>query len=410
MTSSRDLRRPDAEDRHGRLRRAPAFGVCVAVFCLLIFASAAPSPLYRVYQQQWGFSAPILTAVFAIYSITLLITLLFLGSLSDHLGRRAVIFAALVVDAGGCVAFLAANSVGLLVLGRALQGIAVGSATAALGAALIDLQPQGSQFGAIAASAASTTGLAAGAIVTSLLVQYGPAPTQLIWWVLLGAFGVAAIAVLALPETSARRSGVLASLRPRIGVPRSARPAFLSALPSLVAMWSLGGFYLSLGPSLMAQLSGSDNLLWGGAALLLFNGAAGAAAVGLRAWATSLAVWAGSLLLLAGTSVSIAGLVTSSAVLFLLGVTAAGAGFGLAFLGEVRVLTGRARSGERAGIIAAIYIVAYLAVSIPAVAAGLATPHYGLHRTALVYSILATVLAAVAAADSAPRHGARQEV
>ena len=89
---------------------------------LLFFAAAAPSPLYGVYQAQWRFSATTLTAVFAAYALLLLATLLVFGSVSDYLGRRRVILAGLVMAAGACGLFLAADGVGLLFAARALHG------------------------------------------------------------------------------------------------------------------------------------------------------------------------------------------------------------------------------------------------------------------------------------------------
>ena len=154
---------------------------------LLFFAAAAPSPLYGVYQAQWRFSAITLTAVFAAYALLLLVTLLVFGSVSDYLGRRRVILAGLAMTAGACGLFLAAHGVGLLFAARALHGAAVGTASSALGAALIDLQPEGSGRAPVVTTAASLLGLAAGGLGTSALVQYGPAPTRLIWWLLLGA-------------------------------------------------------------------------------------------------------------------------------------------------------------------------------------------------------------------------------
>jgi predicted MFS family arabinose efflux permease len=85
----------------------------------------------------------------------------------------------------------------------------------------------------------------------------------------------------------------------------------------------------------------------------------------------------------------------SPAVLFL-GTAVAGLGFGSAFLGAYRATVARAASDERAGLITAIYIVSYLATGIPAVTGGIATSHFGLHKTALVYSVAVAVLAAAA--------------
>jgi MFS family permease len=64
---------------------------------------------------------------------------------SDYLGRLPVIVTALVFSAAGCALFLSAHRVGALYAARTLQGIATGLATGPIGAALIDLQPSGSQ-------------------------------------------------------------------------------------------------------------------------------------------------------------------------------------------------------------------------------------------------------------------------
>src|SRR5579863_4843556 len=138
-----------------------AFWLVAGVLCLLFCAAGAPSPLYGIYRAQLGFSATTLTAVFAIYALVLLATLLVFGSVSDYLGRRRVILAALVVTAGACAVFLAAHSVGLLFAARALQGVGVGTATGALGAALIDLQPGGGGLAPLVTTAAPLLGLGA---------------------------------------------------------------------------------------------------------------------------------------------------------------------------------------------------------------------------------------------------------
>lgn len=67
------------------------FWVLAGLFLMVFFQAATPSPLYRVYQAQFHFSAATLTAVFAVYVLVLLVTLMFFGSVSDYLGRRPVI-------------------------------------------------------------------------------------------------------------------------------------------------------------------------------------------------------------------------------------------------------------------------------------------------------------------------------
>ena len=201
----------EAQARRPTLPRAVSFWVSVAMMVLFMYAAAAPTPLYRVYQAKWGFSSATLTAVFAVYVLFLVVTLLTAGSLSDHIGRRPPIIAGIVVGAVACVLFLVANGVGLLFAARALQGIAVGVALNTLGAVLMDLRPK-SSLAPLLSSVSPNVGLATGALLTAILVQYGPAPTELVWYLLLAAFAAAFVLVLTMAESGARRPGALASL------------------------------------------------------------------------------------------------------------------------------------------------------------------------------------------------------
>lgn len=103
--------------RQAVLPRAAGFWLVAGVLFLLLFASGAASPLYGVYQAQWRFSSTTLTAVFGVYALVLLVTLLVFGSVSDYLGRRRVISVAMAAGAGACGLFLAAHGVGLLFAG-----------------------------------------------------------------------------------------------------------------------------------------------------------------------------------------------------------------------------------------------------------------------------------------------------
>jgi MFS family permease len=382
--------------RRGALPRTAGFWLVAGVLFLLLFVSGAASPLYDVYQAQWRFSATTLTAIFGVYVLAFLVTLLVFGSVSDYLGRRGVIEVALVLGAGACGLFLAAHGAGLLFAARALSGVSAGAATSA---ALVDLQPEGSGRAPVVTSAAILLGLGVGGLGTSALVQYAPAPTHLVWWLLLGACAAAAVAVPAIPETRPRRPGVLASLRPRVAVPRQARMTFAAALPGMIAAPALNGFYLSLGPALAAQVLGSPDLVWGGLVIFLVTGTGAAATVAFRRGLSGpAAMLTGCLTLVAGAVMTLAAIETTSAAAFLAGTAVAGAGSGTAFfLGAYRILTPLASPGQRASLISASWIVFYLAFSVPVLIAGVAVTHFGLHRTAVVYSAALAVLAAAAA-------------
>src|SRR3954464_4281725 len=196
--------------RRARLSRAGSFWAVAAIGLLAAATNAASSPLYRIYQVQFQFSATTLTLLFTVYVVILLLTLVFFGSASDYLGRRPVMLAGLALGAVACGLFLVAHGVGLLFAGRALQGVAVGLISGTASAALLDLRPE-SAVTPVVSSAAPTSGQALGALAASALAQYAPAPTHLVWWLLVAAFATAIVALLRMPEPGTARPGAVSS-------------------------------------------------------------------------------------------------------------------------------------------------------------------------------------------------------
>jgi MFS family permease len=392
---------PESSARRLGLGRAPAFWLLVATLALLLFASSAPSPLYIVYQQKWGFSAIVLTAVFAVYALGLLGALIITGSLSDHLGRRPTLLLALTIEIVGMLLFAEAQSVIWLFMARILQGVATGIATAAISAALIDLQPAHKpRLGALLAAAAPMGGLAAGALGSGLLVEYGPAPTRLVYWLLLAGFALAALLARAVPETVVRRPTWRQSLRPQVAVPASLRADFFATVPCLTATWALGGLILSLGPSLTAKVLHDSSHVAGGLSIFIMAGVSSAMSLVLRDTHARIAARGGLSALIVGVALALIALNDGSTGLFLLATGIAGLGFGPAFAGAFRAVTNRAPADQRAALVASVYVASYLAYSLPALAAGIAVTRYGLADTANVYGAALIALALLALALS----------
>src|SRR6202789_3556997 len=114
---------PTAASRR-RACPALAFAGVTLSFLGLFLAAGAPSPLFLLEQQKWGFPDWLLTIAFAIYAIALLATLLVAGSLSDYIGRRPVLIGALGVEAAAMLIFLFAPNIGWVIAARAVQDIA----------------------------------------------------------------------------------------------------------------------------------------------------------------------------------------------------------------------------------------------------------------------------------------------
>jgi MFS family permease len=381
-----------------RLSRPAAFWSVAALLVLVLAASGVPSPLYRVYQARFGFGSAVLTTIFGIYAIALLVALLVVGSLSDHVGRRPVLVVALVVQAGAMAMFLVADGVGWLLAARVVQGLSTGALTGTLGATLLDTQRADRPVGPLVNSAGPGLGLALGAVGAGVLVELLVHPTDWVFGVLTVVFLLTAAAVALLPEGSPRLPGAVASLRPRVQVPAPQRPGFLVALPCIAACWALGGLYLSLGPSLVAGVFGVGDHLVGSLVILAMNGMGAVGSVTTRSLPAERAMVSGALTFAAGVTGTVIALLTGSLALFFVAAVVSGFGFGSAFLGAVATATRGVAPGGRAGLLSAVFVVGYLAFSLPAIVAGIVAGHVGLAPTAEVYGAAVVLLALVAVA------------
>jgi MFS family permease len=370
-----------------------AYALVGGVIGLALFASGTPSPLYGVYRQLWGFSPAVLTLIYATYAFGVLTSLILAGRVSDEVGRRPVLLVALGTLGATTVLFMLADSVVWLFFARGLQGLATGAALGAASAALLDLHPRRDPAGVgLTNGIVSTGGLGLGVLVSATLVQLLPAPRVLPYVALLVLFAIAFAGVLAMPEPVEDRS------RPRLtpqrpGVPPAVRRPFFLAGLGVVSSWSIGGLFLSLGPELSATLFHTSNHLVSGVPVFVL---AGSGAIGQVVFGRS-APWAGaaagSVALAVGMLVIVLAASMDSSALLLVGGVVGGAGFGVAFLGALRTLSAAIPPEHRGSVMSAFYVVAYLAISLPAVVAGIVVTPLGLEST---FEIFGSVVAAIA--------------
>lgn len=380
-----------------RLTGTAAFAVVAAVIGLALAASAAPSPLYGVYQEQWQFSTITLTLVYAVYCIGVLGALLVAGSISDDVGRRPVIVTALSGLVLSTVLFALAESVTWLFVARALQGISTGVALGAAGAALIDLHPRAdARRVGLVNGTVSGAGMGLGSFIAAALVQYGPAPKVTPFVVLGVLFALALVATLLLPEPVRDRRRL--SLRIQIPrIPPSVRGPFTLSALAVLASWSIGGIYLSLGPRLAAEMLHTQNHMAGGIAIL---------ALTIPGVVTQL-IWheadphrlasIGAAVLGFGMALIVLSLSTHSAAFFVGASAITGAGWGVAFLGALRSLTVVIPPQHRAEVMSAFYVVAYASLAVPAIVAGVVVTHISIDDTFRIFGSLVVVLAAIVA-------------
>jgi predicted MFS family arabinose efflux permease len=370
-----------------------SFYLLASITLAFLAGSSVPTPLYPLYQSLWGLSPVMITVVFGVYALAVLAGLLVAGRLSDHIGRRPVLMAATLAQVVAMALFAIAASAAGLVLARIVQGLTTGAALSAVGAAMIDLNKS---RGTVANAVAPPFGSAAGGIVAGFFVQFLPAPTHLVYAALAAVFVAQAVGLKFVKEPIAPKPGAWSSLKPQFALPSAAREPLLLAVPVLIAVWSLGGLYASLGPTLVRGMLDSEAPLVGGLALFVLAASGGIAVLLLQNLEARKLMTLGSASLLGGVGLVVLALTQREVALFFLGTAVAGVGFGTGFQGAVRTVVSVAAPHERAGTLSIVFIVSYIALGVPAIIAGASVRHGNLLATAQVFGAVVMALAATA--------------
>jgi len=385
---------PASQVKSGQLFQICPLYLLASITVSYLASSSAPTPLYPIYQAEWGFSPVAIAFVFGVYAVAVLAALLVTGRLSDYIGRRPVLIVATAIQATTMILFAFADGLSALITARIIQGLSTGAAIAAVGAGMMDIDKA---RGAVANAVAPASGTALGGVLAGLMVHYLPAPTHLIYLLLAAIFVAQVIGVVLMSESMPPRAGALASLRPQFSLPPATRQPILVAAPVLIAVWALAGFYGSLAPALVRSSFGLDSSLLGGIALFVLAGSGGISVLLTQRLEPRTLMIYGATVLFAGVGLAVSSLSYHSATAFFLGTALAGSGFGTGFQGAIKTVVPLAAPQERGGVLSVIFVVSYLAMGLPAVIAGYFVARQGdLFLTAREFGAVVMVLAALA--------------
>ncbi|MEV7134208.1 MFS transporter [Arthrobacter sp. NPDC093128] len=386
---------PPARSR-ARLPRGLAFAGSAVTFISLYVGAGAPTPLLAFYQEQWHFPAAVLTLAFAVYAIGFLAAMLTVGSLSDHVGRRPVLIGALLVQLVSTLMFLVATDIGWVIAARVVQGLATGAATSAFTAALAELAPPNrKKLGSILGSVGMTAGLAVGALLAGFAIQFAPGANTIIFAVLTIVTILGIVVVAFSPESVTRTPGALLSLIPRASVPAAVRKEFAAAAPVIAAIWMLAGLSLGLAPTIVRHVFHLNSGLVNGLTGFIAPATAAVVAVAFARLDPRHGMTLGIYAAIAGTIGIVTAVLAGSLGLMLAGLVVGGVGFGAAFSGSLRLIMPLAGPQQRAGIVSAFYVVAYIAFGLPVIIAGQLAAPLGLMPTVVGYGGATIVLALI---------------
>lgn len=367
-----------------------AYPLLLVLSGVALGVSGLPAPLYGIYESNWHLSPLATTIVFAVYAVAALGAVLVSGKISDVVGRKPVLLGALVALLVGLGVFLIADSMAMLLLARTIHGAAVGSIVVAGAAALLDLRPDHGRRSGQLSGVAFNIGMTVAIFGSALLAQYAPHPLRTPYAVVAVICLVVGAGVLALREPhTARTRGPIRIARP--AVPKEIRSDFWFSALGAMASWSVLGVLLSLYPSLAAQQTHIDNLVFGGGVVGTTAFAAAVAQLAATRLPARYSAIIGDVGMAVSLLLTIPVLLTHQWQLVFVAAALLGATFGLGFGGSLRHLSDVVPAGRRGETMSAFYLLAYSAMAVPTLIAGWAATRWDL---AAVFPWFAATVAA----------------
>ncbi|VVE63398.1 hypothetical protein PCA31118_01254 [Pandoraea captiosa] len=368
---------------------------------LVTFCVNLQAPLVPHYAAASGHGAGAQALAFACYVGALVPALLLLAGLSDRVGRRLPLVAALLLGLVGTWLTLRWPTLFALGGARACYGLATGLVAGSGTAFMTELygeREDAATRGAALVAAATSLGFGTGALVTGVCLIVAPStlPPWSLWAYLPCAF-VAALGVVALPAP-ARHPDV-----PWLRWPVLA-PGTVPLGVAILLAWAAVGVVIGVVPSALAA---HGHAAWAGFATffvvstgLLFQPAA-------RRMAPVRAVRVGLVLVPLGFVVLALGVVYVNLPALLTGaVIASSACYGFTYLGGLAAVNAAVAPSLRARAAAGYFLFAYFGFSVPVVTSGWLADRFGMPAALALFTaalIAGSAALAVALRRETPR-------
>src|SRR5690348_4444127 len=368
-------------------------------FLTVMAFSAVPSPLYGLYRARDHFSLFMITVIYAVYAVGVIGSLLLAGHLSDWYGRRRLLLPALTLAIVSAIVFLVSKSLAGLLVGRLLNGTAIGVIVSTATAYLTELdavgRPQATARRAqLTASAIPVGGIGVGPLLAGILAQWVTHPLTVPYLVFLAALLLGTIGVALSPET---REGPKPRphYRPQhVSVPPHERGRFFAAALSAFMAFAALGLFTGLAAVFLNITLHHPSHALAGAVLFAIYAAAVAAQILTAAWPVTREFEAGMAAMVIGLGLAVLAvwLRSPSLGLFIAGGALVGAGGGTIFRGAVGTVMSIAPPDRIAESLAGMFAATFVGLSLPVVGAGIAlSRHVSPKDTILGFAIAVSI-------------------
>jgi MFS family permease len=341
-----------------------------AIACVAFMGSTIPSPLYPVYEQQFGFSTITLTLIYAVYVVGNLAALLLFGGTSDVKGRRVVALWSIGLAALCGIAYLVAAATVWLFIARLLSGLAIGLASGTATAWIAELDPDGDRARATQIMTGSNfLGLALGAGMAGLLAQYAPAPLRLSYIIYLVLLAALALFVSRTEET-VRPSGDKSAVQTHLGVPEEIRAQFLAPAVAVFGAMALVGFYAALVPTILSEALGETSHAVAGGVIFELTLVVAIAIVLTAKLASRTAMLWGLGLMVPALALLVAAQGFGSMPILLVGTAVGGLSAALGYRGSLQVVNRITPGDRRAAVVSTYFVCGFSGNALPVIGVG----------------------------------------
>jgi len=369
--SRTDIARAHAHELTGAWAVAAVAGMIGALFA----GSTVLTPLYVIYKRELDFSQITLTLIYAAYVLGNVAALLFVGRISDAIGRRIIALAATVILFVAALVFLFADGIAALYVARILSGLGIGIASGSANAWLAELvandnNKDNKAKAATIGTSSNFLGLGIAALASGLLAQYAPWPLHLSFVIYLVILCAVALLVWFCQETVPSPEMGKLSLRPTLAVPRNIRAQFVAPAITGFGLMALVGFYAALMPTILSQDLGIHNHAAGGALLFELAIVVAFVIVATQALDSRLAMlWSLALMIPAAGTMTAA---QASASLWVMLAATAGVGVsaGLGYRGSLQVVNQIAPAEKRAAVVSSYFVCCFIGNALPVIGVG----------------------------------------
>lgn len=363
--------------QEGSRRHGTGFWLIAFAFLTAMAFSTVPTPLYPLYMARDGFSTFMVTVVFAAYAVGVVISLILAGHISDWVGRRRVLVAALLLELVAAVLFIASTDLTVLLLARLVSGLGVGMVTATATAHLAELHAAHrpgapAQRFEIVSTAANIGGLGFGPLIAGFLAQWVDAPLRTPYLVFAVLLLLAVGAVLLAPETVTRPE-VAPVYRPqRVSADHGDPAGFVAAAAAAFSAFSVFGLFTSVAPGFVAGTLNHPSRALAGVIVFAVFGAAAAAQTLTAGLPARVKMTMGLAFEAVGLVILVIGTHAENLGVFLLGGVLAGIGSGVLFKAAIGTVIAMAAPARRGEALAGLFLIGYLGLIGPVLGVGVA--------------------------------------